>query len=135
MSRKYFERYAMPAYQRMRKKISRPVILHICGNTKDFLDLFPLTGFEGFSFEGPAVPVKAVRQNIGETMAVVGNIPTHDLLLFGTPDKVMEASLQALDDGVDLLAPACGIPLHTPVETLKSMVKAVEEFRETVKHR
>ncbi len=134
LSRKYFERYAIPAYQRMRKKISEPVILHICGNTGDFLDLFPLTGFEGFSFEGPTVPVKAVRQHIGDTMAVIGNIPTHDLLLFGTPDKVREASLRALDDGVDLLAPACGIPLHTPIENLKSMVGAVEEFKDAVKN-
>lgn len=128
LGRKYFERYAIPTYQRMRKKISRPVILHICGNTKDFLDLFPLTGFEGFSFEGPTVPVEAVRQNIGETMAVVGNIPTHGLLLFGTPDKVREACLQALNDGVDLLAPACGVPLHTPSDNLRTMAMTVEEF-------
>ena len=135
LSRRYFERYAVPAYQRMRKRISGAVILHICGNTNGFLDLLPSTGFEGFSFEGPTVGVKAVQQNIGKTMAVIGNVPTHDLLLFGTPDRVREASLRALDDGVDLLAPACGIPLHTPVENLKSMVKAAEEFRRTVKQR
>lgn len=129
LSRKHFERHVIPAYQRMRKKILGPVILHICGNTNDFLDLLPSTGFEGFSFEGPTVTVKAVRQSIGETMAVIGNIPTHDLLLFGTPDKVSEASLQALSDGADLLAPACGIPVHTPLENLRAMVIAVEEFR------
>lgn len=129
LSRKHFERHVIPAYQRMRKKISGPVILHICGNTNDFLDLLPLTGFEGFSFEGPTVPVKAVQQSIGKAMAVIGNIPTHDLLLFGTPDKVLEASLKALDNGVDLLAPACGIPVHTPTENLRAMVRAVEEFR------
>jgi [methyl-Co(III) methanol-specific corrinoid protein]:coenzyme M methyltransferase len=129
LSKKYFERYALPAYQRMRKKIPGPVILHICGNTKDFLDIIPLTGFEGFSFEGPTVPVKVVWHAIGKTMAVVGNIPTHDLLLYGTPDKVREASLRALEDGVDLLAPACGIPVHTALENLKAMVRAGDEFR------
>jgi MtaA/CmuA family methyltransferase len=129
LSRKHFERHVIPAYRRMRRKIAGPVILHICGNTNDSLDLLPLTGFEGFSFEGPTVPVRTVKQNIGETMTVIGNIPTHDLLLFGTPEKVLEASLKALDDGVDLLAPACGVPVHTPTENLRAMVRAVEKFR------
>lgn len=134
LSKKYFERHAVPAYQRMKRTVNGPVILHICGNTNDFLDLVPQTGFSGFSFEGPTVQVQAVRRNIGKRMAVVGNIPTHDLLLFGTPEQVRKASLQALHDGTDLLAPACGIPLHTPSENLRSMVLAVEEFREKGGH-
>lgn len=129
LSRKHFEKHALPVYQRMRKKIAGPVVLHICGNTNSYLDLLPLTGFEGFSFEGPAVSVKAVRQIVGEKMAVVGNIPTHGLLLAGTPPRVRMVCLQALDDGVDLLAPACGFPLRTPSENLKAMVRSVEEFR------
>jgi len=129
LSRRHFEKHALLSYQRLRKKIAGPIVLHICGNTSNYLDLLPLTGFEAFSFEGPTVPVKAVRHAIGDTMAVVGNIPTHDLLLNGTPGRVREACLQALDDGVDLLAPACGFPPHTPSENLKAMVSAVEEFR------
>lgn len=133
LSRRHFENYALLAYRRLRQKIAGPVVLHICGNTGNCLDLLPRTGFEAFSFEGPTVPVKAVRQAIGETMAVVGNIPTHDLLLNGTPERVREACLQALDDGVDLLAPACGFPFHTPSENLKAMVGSVEEFHRSRK--
>lgn len=129
LSRKFFQRHVMPVYLRLRKMISGPVVLHICGNTLDFLDLLPVTGFEGFSFEGPAVPVKAVRQAIGDAMVLIGNIPTYDVLLSGSPEMVMEESLRALEDGVDLLAPACGIPVRTPLENLRVMVKAVERFR------
>ncbi len=62
-------------------------------------------------------------------MLLVGNIPTYDTLLFGTPERVREESLNALEDGVDILAPACGVPVQTPTENLKSMVRAVEEFK------
>jgi [methyl-Co(III) methanol-specific corrinoid protein]:coenzyme M methyltransferase len=130
LSRKYFEKYVMPAYQRMREKIQGPISLHICGNTEGFLDLLPRTGFEAFSFEGPKVPVTTAREKIGGKMLLVGNIPTYDTLLFGTPEKIREESLKALEDGVDILAPACGVPVQTPTENLKAMVRAVEEFKE-----
>ena len=76
LSRKYFQKHLMPAYQRMREKIQGPISLHICGNTEGFLDLLPQTGFEAFSFEGPKVSVQSARQKIGDTMLLVGNIPT-----------------------------------------------------------
>lgn len=135
LSRKYFQRHLIPIYQRMREKIQMPIILHICGNTVGFLDLLPKTGFEGFSFEGPSVPVQEARKHLGDKMLLVGNIPTYDVLLFGTPDEVYETSLLALQDGVDVLAPACGIPIQTPIQNLKAMVRAVEAFRENNKGR
>lgn len=134
LSRKYFEKYVMPSYQRMREKIQCPISLHICGNTEDFLDLLPQTGFEAFSFEGPKVSVQAARQKIGDSMLLVGNIPTYDTLLFGAPERVREESLKALEDGVDILAPACGVPVQTPTENLKAMVRAVNEFKEERKN-
>jgi [methyl-Co(III) methanol-specific corrinoid protein]:coenzyme M methyltransferase len=129
LSRRYFERHIMPIYRRMREKIDGPIILHICGNTANFLELLPQTEFEGFSFEGPQVMVKTAREIIGNKMLLVGNIPTYDVLLFGTPGKVREESSKALEDGIDILAPSCGIPVQTPTENLKAMVRAVEQFR------
>lgn len=132
-SRKYFQKHLMPAYQRMRAKIQGPILLHICGNTEGFLDLLPETGFEAFSFEGPKVSVQSARQKIGDRILLVGNIPTYDTLLFGTPERVREESLKALQDGIDILAPACGVPVQTPTENLKALVRAVDEFKEVRK--
>lgn len=129
---KYFQRFMLPVYQGMRKKIEMPVILHICGNTLSLLEWLPRTGFEGFSFEGLKVSARTARQKIKDKMLLVGNIPNYDILLFGTPEKVREESLKALKDGIDMLAPSCGVPIQTPTENLKAMVRAVEEFRETM---
>ena len=130
LSKKYFQRHIIPIYQRMRERLQAPVVLHICGNTEAFLELLPQTGFEAFSFEGPKVSVQSARQKIGDRMLLVGNIPTYDTLLFGTPERVREESLKALEDSIDILAPACGVPVQTPTENLKAMVRAVEEFKE-----
>ena len=127
---KSFPRHMIPVYQEIRKRIQGPVILHICGYTVNFLKLLPQTGFEAFSFEGPKVSVKTARRKIGDRMLLVGNIPAYDILLFGTPDEVREASLKALGDGVDMLAPSCGVPIQTPTENLRAMVRAVEEYRD-----
>jgi [methyl-Co(III) methanol-specific corrinoid protein]:coenzyme M methyltransferase len=129
LSKKHFQRHLIPIYQRMRREIPGPIVLHICGYTRDFLDLLPETGFEAFSFEGPKVEAHSARERIGEKMLLVGNIPTYDVLLFGTPDKVREESLKALKGGIDLLAPSCGVAVQTPSENLKAMVRAAEEFR------
>lgn len=129
LSRKHFQRHMIPTYQRMRKEIREPVVLHICGYTLDFLDLIPETGFEAFSFEGPTVQVRTAREKVGKKMLLVGNIPTYDILLFGTPDRVREESFRALNEGIDLLAPSCGVPVQTPTANLRAMVKAIEEFR------
>jgi len=135
LSKKYFQKHIVPSYRRMREKIHAPIALHICGDTEGFLELLPQTGFEAFSFEGPKVSVRTARQKIGDEMLLIGNIPTYDTLLFGTPETVREASLRALEDGVDLLAPACGVPVQTPTENLKAMVRAVKEFKEKRKNR
>jgi len=130
LSRKHFQRHLIPIYQQLRERIHRPIILHICGYTVDFLDLLPETGFEAFSFEGPTVAVTTAREKTGEKMLLVGNIPTYDVLLYGTPEKIHQESLKALKDGIDMLAPSCGVPVQTPIENLKSMVRAFEDFKE-----
>ena len=134
LSQKHFERDIIPVYQKMRKQIKGPIVLHICGRTTNFLDSLPESGFEAFSFEGPKVSVKTAREKIRDRMILVGNVPTYDVLLFGTPERVREESLKALEEGIDILAPACGIPIQTPVENLRTMVEAVEEFRMRIKN-
>jgi [methyl-Co(III) methanol-specific corrinoid protein]:coenzyme M methyltransferase len=127
ISEKSFETFLCPVYQKMHKKIAGNVILHICGNTRRLLSLIPDTGFEGFSFEGPAVDVKTAKKALGSRTALVGNIPTRTLLL-GTPEQVKHEVKVALEDGIEILAPACGIPMHAPTQNLKAMVSTVKEY-------
>jgi [methyl-Co(III) methanol-specific corrinoid protein]:coenzyme M methyltransferase len=105
-----------------------PVILHICGDTNQFLAALPETGFEGFSFEGPVVRVEAARHAVGRKMALVGNISATEALLLGDPARVEAEVKSALEQGIDIVAPSCGIPVRAPLANLRAMVKATERY-------
>ena len=128
LSARIFQKFLMPAYRKIREAIPQPIVLHICGNTNHFLAALPETGFEGFSFEGPAVQVKSAKEAIGGRMALVGNISTTETLLFGDPAKVEVEVRAALEQGIDLVAPSCGIPIRAPLANLQMMVQATEKY-------
>ncbi len=124
----HFAEHILPHYQRIRQRVHGLIILHICGNTNPLLPQLPDTGFEAFSFQGPEVEVKDAKKVLGGKMALVGNLPNETLLRFRSPRAVMNGSIKALEDGVDILAPACGFHPLTPLQNMKAMVRAVEKF-------
>lgn len=125
-----FKDLLVPALRRFREGLRGKAILHICGNTSRMIPAMPETGFEAFSFEGPVVDAKYVKETLGDRMVLVGNVPTFGTLLKGTPEDVIRDSLYALESGVDILAPACGLPPHTPLANLRAMVEATRIFNE-----
>jgi len=124
ISEKTFQTFLLPVYQEIHKRILGKTILHICGNTNKLLRLIAETGFEGFSFEGPTVSAETARETIGKKMILIGNIPTKTLLM-ETAENVVRDAEAAMRGGVDLLAPACGVALQTPLANLKAMAQAV----------
>ena len=124
-----FRDLLLPAYQKISSRTDFPIILHICGNTTRFLDYIKDAGFEAFSFDS-MVDVKLAKEKLNGVAALLGNVPTVDGLLNGTPEIVREYSLKALEDGIDILCGACAIPPQAPLENLKAMVKAADEYNE-----
>jgi [methyl-Co(III) methanol-specific corrinoid protein]:coenzyme M methyltransferase len=49
-------------------------------------------------------------------------------LLPGPIDKIKEECKKALTEGVDVLAPGCGIAPMTPLSNIKAMVEARNEY-------
>ncbi len=129
ISSRNFQQFLIPAYRRIREDVTVPIILHICGNTNHLLAFLPETGFEGFSFEGPAVAVRSARQAIGTRMALVGNISTTQTLLLGNPERVEEEVKAAVREGIDLVAPSCGVPVQTPLSNLRAMASATRKYK------
>ena len=128
ISPRTFKQFMLPAYQKLSEEINGRVILHICGDTTPFLELVADTGFCGFSFEGPAVKVKKAKEVIKDRMALFGNIPTVDVLMNGTVENVREAVLQAIEEGVDNVVPACSLPLQTPIANARAISETVREY-------
>lgn len=116
-----------PFYKRFCKKVKGPKILHICGDIGDSLKTLSECGFDAISIE-EKVSIKAAKASIGDKARVIGNISPSQTLLFGTPASVKAEAKQCLFEGVDILAPGCGIAPKTPLANIRALVEARDEW-------
>ena len=121
-----YKEYLLPIHQELTAAIKGPLILHVCGNCMDRLELFADAGFDGYHFEWQ-VDAKAAVEKIGNRVCMVGNINNPQTLYLGTPEDVHKQVRYAIDAGVDIIGPECAIPLATPLENLKAIVSAAHE--------
>ncbi|MBQ3404160.1 MAG: methylcobamide--CoM methyltransferase [Oscillospiraceae bacterium] len=98
-------------------------IVHICGNMAPVYEALPDLHCDVFSFESK-IAVSSIKPYL-EGKAVMGNVSTHAI---GTapPERVERLSNNAIKTGIDILAPACGIPSTTPLENVQAMVMAAK---------
>jgi [methyl-Co(III) methanol-specific corrinoid protein]:coenzyme M methyltransferase len=116
-----FKEFILPCYEKIFSAIPCPVVLHICGNTDPILVHLKGSGATGFSFDSK-VKVSRVREILGDEIALVGNISTTETLLHGTKGDIRRESIQAIHDGVHVLASSCGLAPSTPLQNVKEMI-------------
>jgi MtaA/CmuA family methyltransferase len=123
----HFEKFAAPYISRVVDALKpSPVILHICGRTQPIISMMAGTGATALSIE-EEVDVAAARKDVPEAV-LVGNLSTSNVLLSGTPEQVEEAAVKVLGDGIDVLAPGCGVAPRTPGKNIKAAIRASENF-------
>jgi [methyl-Co(III) methanol-specific corrinoid protein]:coenzyme M methyltransferase len=123
-----YEEYALP-YEtglalRARFGGARSV-LHICGDTGPLLSSIKGCGATALSVD-QCMDLRTVKEMLGGDMALIGNVSPTGSLLFGTPGDVEEESANCLRDGVDVLAPGCGLAPRTPTENVTAMVRTAQ---------
>jgi MtaA/CmuA family methyltransferase len=122
----HYRDFLLPIHQEITAQISGPLILHVCGNCSDRLELFADAGFDGYHFEWQVDARNAVER-IGGRLALIGNVNNPQVLYQGTPTEVHQQVRYAIEAGVHIIAPECAIPLATPLENLKAIVAAAHE--------
>jgi [methyl-Co(III) methanol-specific corrinoid protein]:coenzyme M methyltransferase len=120
----HYEQYLLPIHQEITAQVGGPIILHVCGNCSDRLELFARSGVDAYHFEWQVDSREAVRR-VGDQIALAGNVNNPQALLQGTPEDVYRQARYAIEAGVNLIGPECAIPLSTPLENLKAIVAAV----------
>lgn len=109
--------------KRLTSMVTVPCILHICGDTLRILREIPETGVKVFHID-PKTNLSIAKDLIrGVTLA--GGVSTF-LLFEGDETKIIEASLSCLSLGIRIVAPACALHPKTPIENVKTMIKAVK---------
>ena len=119
----HYEQLLLPIHQEITAQAGGPLILHVCGNCSDRLELFARTGVDAYHFEW-AIDSREAVQRVGDRISLVGNINNARTLLQGTPEDVYQQARYAIEAGVNIIGPECAIPLSTPLENLKAIVAA-----------
>ncbi len=122
----HYQEFLLPLHQEITAQVGGPIILHVCGNCSDRLELFAESGVDAYHFEWQ-VDAKEAVQRIGGRVSLAGNINNSQTLLQGTPEDVYKQARYAIDAGVHLIGPECAIPLSTPVENLRAIVAAARD--------
>jgi [methyl-Co(III) methanol-specific corrinoid protein]:coenzyme M methyltransferase len=122
----HYEELLLPIHREITSQIEGPLILHVCGNCSDRLELFARSGVDAYHFEWQ-VDAKMAVETVGHSMSLVGNVNNPEVLYQGTPDDVHKQVRYAVDAGVNIIGPECAIPLSTPIENLKAIVEAAGE--------
>jgi [methyl-Co(III) methanol-specific corrinoid protein]:coenzyme M methyltransferase len=110
-------------YRKFCREVKGLKILHMCGDATAVLDLLSGAGFEGISIE-EKVSVSFAKEIVGNRVSLIGNVSPSDTLLTKGSDVVMIEATACLEDGIDILAPGCGLAPHTPLENIRALVRA-----------
>lgn len=131
---KLFEEYALPALNKLcreLKPLCKGVIVHICGQLKP---IYPqLAQLECSSLSVDAiVNVKALKAAL-PGVPVMGNVSTF-ALAGGDESVIRKLCRSCINNGVDILAPACGLGTTTTVDSIRIMMNSVKEIMEERVH-
>lgn len=127
MGPNYFENYTVRYLNELTDGIKNrnvPVIVHICGQMKPVLSLCRQIRCNGLSFDA-IVPLQEIRKELSDRV-IMGNISTY-ALEDGSPDKIKQLVYQGLEQGVDIISPACGLGMGSPLTNVKAILQGVIE--------
>lgn len=118
-----FQASVFPLYKKFCREVKGLRILHMCGDATAVLDPLADAGFEGISIE-EKVEVSFAKKIVGNRIRLIGNVSPSNTLLTKGPEEIIIEATACLEDGIDILAPGCGLAPQTPLENIKSLIKA-----------
>ncbi|WP_406659806.1 methylcobamide:CoM methyltransferase MtaA [Methanolobus sp. ZRKC3] len=122
-----FESMVLPEYKNLTRRSKGLLILHMCGDAVWILDPMSRSGFEGISIE-ERVDVEHAKRVMGDKVCLIGNVSSAGTLLWKSVDDVRAEAKKCIADGVDILAPSCGVAPRTPLDNLKALVSSRDEY-------
>lgn len=100
-------------------------IIHICGRLKSIYNELNALNSDAVSFDS-ITSASQVAENV-KNKAIIGNVSTL-ALENNTPESLKTISKTCLDNGVNILSPACGIGPRTSLTNIQSLIEAVKEY-------
>lgn len=130
MGPRHFSEFAVPylndivraAREAGRERGGRPVgaIVHICGRTRPIYRALAGVDADALSFDS-CVSLREARAAL-PGRAVMGNVSTYAIEL-GTPERVRALTRACIEAGTDVVAPACGLGMRSPLANVRAMLE------------
>lgn len=122
-----FEEFALRYLNELTDRIHRlgvPVIVHICGDIRPVEHLVARLHARAISTDA-AVSLPRLKASYPD-LVTMGNVSTQTLQ-FGEPERIASRARQLVDEGVDIIAPACGLSTSTPLVNIRALTDTVRE--------
>ncbi len=122
-----FEEYAVRYINKIIDRVhitGTPVIVHICGDLNAVRHLVPDLRADAISTDA-LVNLAGLKEQF-PGLVTMGNVSTY-LLEFGPGEKVARTAHRLVRNGVDIIAPACGLSTSTSLEMITALTRAVKE--------
>lgn len=115
--------FVLPVHSELAESISCPLILHICGDTKDRIEYIRQSGIACFHWDTKSGEPEDIKQLAGEKLSLMGGISNITSLNDGTLEDVERQVQKAGDAGINIIGPECAVPLTAKIENLKAITK------------
>jgi len=120
-----FEEYAVRYLNRIIDAVhstGKPIIVHICGDMKSVGRHIGSIRANAMSMDSMMNLSRLKREF--PLITFMGNVSTR-LLSSGPADRIRRTAKRLAVDGVDIIAPACGLDTHTPLESIRALTDTV----------
>jgi [methyl-Co(III) methanol-specific corrinoid protein]:coenzyme M methyltransferase len=115
-----YEQFVLPAEKSLIEKLSKPVVLSVCGNVTNGLHLLSQTGADAISVD-QTVDLVTAREALKDTL-LFGNLDPVETIWKGDKGQIAEAVRGAKEAGVDAVWPGCDLVIQTPVENIRTIM-------------
>ncbi|NLJ99175.1 MAG: MtaA/CmuA family methyltransferase [Tissierellia bacterium] len=125
---KYFEEYAVKYINMLIDGIREvdedfPIIVHICGQMRSVYSEIKQLKADAFSFDA-MVSIKEIREHMGDKI-LMGNISSF-ALESADEEKIKKMTENVIDNGINIVSPACGLGTQSPMENIQAILKTVK---------
>ncbi len=124
-----FKEIVRPHYEKLTRNIKGKCVIHVCGSVDSIIEELAECGFCGIIVEESVKDLNYITEKAHHhNVAVIGNVSTVITLYNGKVEEVKAEAIKALQAGVDILAPGCGVAPASPVKNLGELKHARDEY-------
>jgi MtaA/CmuA family methyltransferase len=123
MFEEYTVRYINQIIHAIHQKETK-VILHICGNMNRVRNLLPGINADAISVDA-VVNLQKLKSDFPQ-LITMGNVSTY-LLQDGPEDLVKKTTRRLVEEGVDIISPACGLSTSTSLNMIRALTDSVKD--------